>query len=210
MRRALLALPLATLSACGGLDNVPLTRGVVRGTLVGADGDALVAVVGTPALSARPDALGRFTLTEVPLGAVDLLMLVNRASAERRQVTVTGGGVADVGEVAGRPVGTLEVKLRLPDNLSPRAAGVTVVGTPLVRGVDVLGEVELGLPAGCYAVRGVVPGVLPVERPACLPEGGALEVELDFPRPDGSPGQEGCSVTGCVDGYVCRPDGRCE
>lgn len=210
MRRALATSLVAVLAGCGGLENGPLTKGVVRGSLVGADAQALVAVVDAPDLSARPAADGTFELKDVPHGDVELLLIVSASAAERRTVTVTGGGVADVGAVNGRPAGAVELHFRLPDLLSPRAGTATVKGTAIVQPVDPSGETTLSLPAGCYVVRGEVPGVPAVERPVCALEGVSLELELDFPRPDGSPGQEGCSVSGCEDGAVCKADGRCE
>lgn len=210
MRRALVIALVTVLAGCGGLENVPLTKGVVRGSFVGADAQALVAVVDQPGLSARPAADGSFELKDVPHGDVELLLIVNASAAERRTVTVLGGGVADVGSVAGRPAGAVELHFRLPDLLSPRAGSATVKGTAIAQSVDELGETTLTLPAGCYVVRGEVPGVAAVERPVCALEGVSLELEFDFPRPDGSPGQEGCSVSGCEDGAVCKADGRCE
>ncbi|MEW6435443.1 MAG: hypothetical protein AB1730_28435 [Myxococcota bacterium] len=209
MRRALATFLIAALAGCGGLENVPLMKGVVRGALVGADAHAMVAVVDEPGLSARPEADGTFVVKDVPHGDVELLLIVNVSAAERRTVRVTGGGVADVGNVAGRPAGTVELHFRLPDLLSPRAGSASVHGTAITQPVDKYGETALTLPAGCYLVRGEVPGVPAVERSVCALEGVSLELELDFPRPNGSPGQEGCSVSGCEDGAVCKADGRC-
>jgi hypothetical protein len=214
MRRAVASAVLAFLPACGGLENAPLTKGVVQGTMAGANATSLVAVVGRPELSARPQPDGRFTLAEVPAGAVELLFLFNEAAADRRRVTVTGGGVADVGVVTGQPATRLEVELRPPDNLSARLGVVTLVGTAVQATPEerpgAAYEVRFSLPAGCYLVRGEVPGLLPVEQDVCLAAGDPHESRhLDFKSPDGTAGQRGCAVSGCVPGGVCQADGRC-
>ncbi|MEW5739996.1 MAG: hypothetical protein AB1938_13775 [Myxococcota bacterium] len=214
MRRSVASVVFLSLAACGGLENAPLTVGVVQGTMSGATADSLVSVVGLPQLSAKPDAAGAFRIADVPVGEVELLLLVNQSSAERRRVTVTGGGVADVGVVTGQPATKLEVELRPPDNLSARLGTVTLVGTaaretPEERPGEPY-EVHFFLPPGCYQVRGEVPGLLPVEEEVCLAVGDPEEDRhLDFKSPDGSAGQEGCALSGCVPGGVCQADGRC-
>ena len=42
------------------------------------------------------------------------------------------------------------------------------------------------------------------EAPKCR------EVDFELLEPDGSPGREGCSVSGCENGHVCRSSGACE
>jgi hypothetical protein len=210
MRRVLATVSATLLAACGGLENVPLTRGVVRGMLVGANAQSLVAVIGQPELYTHPDAQGEFTIADVPQGDVELLLLANSNSAARQTVTVTGGGVSDLGPVQGRPPGFLEIFLRLPHFISAAKGRVGVLGTPLTVAVDPSGKAEFRLPEGCYVVRGAVPGLAAVEREVCLEEGRDLDVELELPEPDGSKGHEGCGLAGCLPGTVCKSNGRCE
>jgi hypothetical protein len=215
MRRLLATGALSLLAACGGLENVPLTLGAVRGALQAPNGDAQVAVVNHPELSARPAMDGTFTLADVPQGEVELLLLVTDKLAERRRVTVTGGAVTDVGVVVGKPALDFEVELYLPDLLSPRAGVVTIVGTALSEPVEASGDpwggAKFALPEGCYRARGDVPGLKPVEGEACVSEAaGPAELHLVFATPSGEPGEEGCALSGCLPGTVCRSDGRCE
>lgn len=213
--RLVLATCCAVLTACGGLENVPLTLGAVKGLLQAPSGDAQVAVVDHPELSARPAMDGSFTLADVPQGEVQLLLLVSDGLAERRAVAVTGGGVTDIGAVAGLPALDFEVELYLPDLLSPRGGTVTLVGTSLSEPVEASGEpwgsATFSLPEGCYRARGEVPGLKPVEGEACVnAAAGDAELHLVFATPDGSSGEEGCALSGCLPGAVCRSDGRCE
>lgn len=210
MRRVLATCCVALLAACGGLENVPLTKGVVRGTLVGANAQSLVAVIGHPELFTHPDTQGAFSIADVPQGDVELLVLANSQSAARLSVTVTGGGVSNLGQVQGRPPGFLEVYLRPPNFISAAKGSIAVLGTPLSDTVEPSGEGEFRLPAGCYVIRGTVPGLAPTDRDVCVEENGLLEVEVELPEPDGSEGQEGCGVAGCLVGTICKSDGRCE
>lgn len=210
MRRLLAILCVTAFAGCGGLENVPLTLGVVRGTLAGANAQSLVAVVDHPDLYAHPDAQGVFSIADVPQGEVDLLLLANSNSAARQRVLVTGGGVANLGVVEGRPPGFLEIFLRPPNFISAAKGTVAVLGTPLTDTVEPSGEAEFRLPSGCYVIRGAVPGLASLDRQVCLEEGDLLDVEFELPEPDGSEGHEGCGLAGCLAGTVCKSDGRCE
>lgn len=210
MRRVLATVSVTFLAACGGLENVPLTKGVVRGSLVGANAQSLVAVIGQPELYTHPEADGSFSIADVPQGDVELLLLANSNSAARQTVTVTGGGVSNLGQVQGRPPGFLEIFLRPPNFISAAKGTVAVLGTPLTDTVEPSGEAEFRLPTGCYVVRGAVPGLAAVDRDVCLEEGGLLDAEFELPEPDGSEGHEGCGLAGCLAGTVCKSDGRCE
>lgn len=202
------ALALA-LAGCGGLENLPLTRGVVRGTLERPDGLALVAVMGTPALATRPGPEGAFTLADVPQGEVDLLVVLDGRRAERRTVSLAGGAAVDLGLVVGRPAGVVQAHLRVPELLRTSGGEVAVVGTPLLVPVSSAGEARLVLGAGCYTVQGRHPGLAPIDARVCVDEGATEEVELELPEPDGAAGHEGCALTGCEDGAHCGSDGRC-
>lgn len=210
MTRAHLLLLAGLLAGCGGLDNAPLTRGVLEGTLVRPDALALVAVMGRPELAAQPDAAGRFRLADVPSGEQDLLLVLDGQRAERRVVSITGGGVTDLGAVEGRRSGLVLARLGGPDLLQLSSGEVAVVGTPLHASLTPQREARLVLGAGCYTLRATHPGLAAVEDQVCVNEGEQQAKELEFPEPDGEPGHEGCGVTGCEGAAACRPDGHCE
>lgn len=210
MRRALLSTSLLWLAACGGLDNDPLRRGVIEGTLERPDSLALVAVMGLPELSARPDATGRFSLADVPSGEQELLLVLDGQRAERRAVSVGGGAVTELGVVEGRRAGLVLAHLGGPDLLQLSAGEVSVVGTPLRASLSSGREARLVLGAGCYTLRATHPGLATIEEPVCVNEGEQRALELELPEPDGEPGHEGCQVTGCEGAAACRADGRCE
>lgn len=198
------------LAGCGGLENEPLTRGVLEGTLARPDALALVAVMGRPELAARPDAAGRFRLADVPSGEQDLLLVLDGQRAERRMVSVAGGAVTNLGDVEGRRAGQVLARLGGPDLLQLAAGEVLVLGTPLRASLTAQREARLVLGAGCYTLRATHPGLAAVEDQVCVNEGEQQAKELEFPEPDGEPGHEGCQVTGCEGAATCRPDGHCE
>lgn len=98
--KRLAAIALTALTACGSLDNEPLLTGVIRGQLAGTDASALVAVVGRDDLVTRPDAEGRFELQAVPLGSVDLLVMINAAESRRLTVEVGAASIVELGQIA--------------------------------------------------------------------------------------------------------------
>jgi hypothetical protein len=209
--RALLAaaLALGTLTACGELENAPLTLGVIRGSLVGATASSKVAVYQRPELVPTLDADGGFEFVGVPVGPVEVLALISAARAERITVDVVGGAVANLGAREGRPVGKFELNFKAPSGQRVDKATALVEGTPLSLRFEEPGEAEFRVPAGCYHVQGAVPGLGSKLVEACVTEVGEREVTFSFPQPDGSPGREGCLVTGCVTGLSCRADGAC-
>ena len=195
-------------SACGGLDNEPLSWGIVRGSLLGASSSSTVSVFGRPELIASPDMAGNFSL-RVPQGEADLLALISDTNAERIPVQVHDGLVVDLGARSGLPPGVLELELKAPSFQALTRGTASVDGTPLSIKLEEVGEWIFRLPAGCYQVVGTVPGLGAITTQGCAVEGKHSEVEFRFPRPDGSPGHEGCVVTGCVDALVCHADGSC-
>lgn len=212
MRRTLTGLLAALLLAgCGGLENVPLTLGTIRGALMGADEKASVSVLGSPELAAKPAlTTGEFEIANVPQGDVELLAIVNANSALRMAVTVRGGSIADLGQLQARPSGELEVEARAPSGQSLARGTAAIVGTALSRPLNLVGEAEFRLAAGCYVARVEVPGLGSAEKELCVQESVHSEAEILLPNPDGTPGREGCSVSGCLPGLTCRTDGRCE
>lgn len=209
MRRAITSALLFALAGCGGLENVPLTLGVIRGSLVGADANASVSVLGTPELAAKPDATGAFQITNVPQGNVELLAIISATTAVRMPVTVRGGAVAELGQVHPGPSGELEVEARAPSGQSVLLGKATIKGTTLSKPLNLLGEAEFRLAVGCYVAEVDVPGLGAAEKDVCVVENVHTELEVQLAPPDGSKGREGCSVSGCLPGLSCQADGSC-
>jgi hypothetical protein len=209
MRALVATLVLVAASACGGLENEPLTLGIVRGSLLGASAKTSVSIFHQTQLSAVVDATGAFELRGVPQGEVEVLALISTTHAERIKVSVQGGGVTDVGVRAGRPVSTLELELQPPSFQRVDRGTVVVEGTPLSLKLEEPGEWVFYTPEGCYQVTATVPGLGSKTTQICATESVQHEVHLAFPPPNGSPGREGCRVSGCLVGLECHADGAC-
>ncbi|MBL8922163.1 MAG: hypothetical protein JNJ54_25160 [Myxococcaceae bacterium] len=195
-------------AACGGLDNTPLRFGVIRGVVKEPTADSLVFVEEAPTRHSRPGADGRFELTSVPQGEVTLVVLASPLRAERQRVSVGGAMVAELGSVGAAAGVPVEFEVSVPSRQRREGAVFEVAGVPLSQRVE-RGEVQLALPSGCLPVRVSLRGLGDVEREVCV-ERERREVRFALPPPDGSPGREGCPVTGCDDGYTCRSSGACE
>lgn len=209
MRRALLVALAVTLAGCGGFDNTPFRVGVVRGVVPNPTVNTVVLVEQQPALSARPDAQGRFELVDVPQGEVTLLVLASAANAERLTVTVRGGDVVDTGAVGTKAGARLEIVVHVPSNQSRLQTRIQVGSVTLTQLLDREGEVHVALPTGCYPVVVSIPGLGTMERQVCVTAPTMRQVQFELPEPDGSPGREGCSVSGCEVGLTCRSNGSC-
>lgn len=208
--RALLASMLLVLAGCGGLDNSVLRLGVVRGVVMNPTIESLVIVEQLPELNAKPAADGRFEIAGVPQGDISLLVLASGTNAERLTVKVQGGAVSEVGTVAPKAGARLTVHVHVPSNQSLANTVVTVAGVVIQKKLDRDGEVDVALPTGCYAVNVSIRGLGAVEKQVCVEAPKSREVDFELREPDGSPGREGCSVSGCEQGYVCRSSGACE
>lgn len=208
--KRLLAIALIALTGCGSLDNEPLLVGVIRGQLANSDDTALVAVVGRDDLVTRPDAEGRFELTSVPLGQVDLLVVINALESRRFTVQVGAASLVELGAIAPAPSAHFEIYVRAPGGQRVNGGTVALVGTPLttrIRGSE--SEAEFDLPAGCYEALVTVAGLGTGNVSGCVEEAGRFEQTFTFPPPDGSPGREGCPVSGCQGVLVCQADLSC-
>jgi hypothetical protein len=207
----LIALGLVLTSACGGLDNRPFETGVIRGQVVGAEANALVAVVGHEELVTSLDPEGFFELRGVPLGPQELIVIATLRQALRFTVQVGGANVVQLGVVQTKPTVHFEVYVRAPGG--QRVAGTVFLdGTPIsgaIRGFE--SEAEFNLPAGCYDVRAVAAGLGEERLSLCIPDDAlVIERTLTMPVPDGSPGREGCVVSGCQGALMCAADLSCE
>lgn len=208
--KPLLPIALAVLAACGGLENAPLRTGTVRGQLTGADGRAVVGVLGNEALRTAPGPDGRFVLEGVPTGEVELLVVVNALQAQRLKVTVDSATILDVGTVQARESGAIELYAVAPGGQLLTGGTVSLVGTPFsspIRGPE--NEGEMVVPAGCYQGRVAVPGLGSALSSVCVEEGRRVERRISLAPPDGSVGREGCAVTGCSAGLTCSADRSC-
>lgn len=208
--RALFASVAVLLAGCGGLDNSVLRLGVVRGVVMNPTIDSLVIVEQLPELNTRPAADGRFEISGVPQGDISLLVLASGTNAERLTVKVQGGAVSELGTVSAKQGARLAVHVHVPSNQSRANAVVTVAGVVIQKKLDREGEVEIALPTGCYPVNVSIRGLGSIEKQVCVEAPKSREVDFELPEPDGSPGREGCSVSGCETGKVCRSNGSCE
>lgn len=211
MKPAALLLTFTCLGAgCGSLENEPLLTGVIRGQVLGADQDALVMVLGHEELTRIPDAEGRFELVGVPVGSAELLVLINFFQSRRLTVEVGAASIVELGEVAPTLSGEFEVYLKAPGGQRVTGGRMILLGTPLSSSVrPPEDEAEVDVPAGCYDAEVRVPGLGVEVVSGCVPEGGVFKRILTFPVPDGSPGREGCPVTGCQGLLTCQADLSC-
>ena len=203
-------LVLAGLCGCGSLDNDPLRTGTVRGQLTGTDATALVSVVGRDDLVTAPDVEGRFELTGVPLGNVELLLMINASQSRRVTVAVGAASVVELGPVEPAPSQEFEIYVKTSGNQRVTGGSVTLVGTPLVKSIRAPeDEAEFYVPPGCYQAFISVPGLGSATVEGCMEPGLPFEKTFTFDAPDGTPGREGCSVTGCNFALSCQPDFSC-
>ncbi len=212
---------LLLLSGCGGFDTHPLTHAILRGTLVGAGPSSMATIFGHPelvdvptpselsALSAQPNTNWAFELTDVPSGSIELLLIISPERADRLKMDIEGGEAEELTPQVGQRISTLQADFDAPSHQLIRRGTVTVVGTPIKRSVEV-SELLLDVPAGCYDVQATVPGLgTKTVTGNCVTAGVLMRVPIHFDEPDGSPGREGCAVTGCEHDYECKSNGRC-
>jgi len=197
-------------AGCGSLDNEPLRTGTIRGQLANTDTSALVSVIGHEALVTAPDAEGRFVLDGVPLGPVELLVVINLRQSRRLSVEVGAASIVELGPVEPAISGDFEIYVKAPGGQRVTGGSAVLVGTPLVSSVrPPEDEAEFHLPAGCYEAVVTVPGLGGGTVNGCLEAGGLFEHILQLEVPDGSAGREGCVVTGCQGLLTCQPDRSC-
>jgi hypothetical protein len=197
-------------AGCGNLENAPLRVGTVRGQLTDYDpAVALVSVVGEPGVLANVDAQGRFTLEGVPAGPAELFIVATREKAARLPVRVPGGDSVDVRSVVPGSAGFFDLRVKATQARRVTAGQVTVEGTPFQQLLlDGAGALRVGpLPDGCYGVTVKATGLLETRAEACVGAGEKKELKVTL---DGDADGRGCVATGCEDGRVCAPNGRCE
>jgi hypothetical protein len=87
---------------------------------------------------------------------------------------------------------------------------VSLRGTPLrfsIRAPE--NEAEFRAPSGCYDFVVSVPGLGSETVNGCAEGAGAFSRRVMMAVPDGSPGREGCAVTGCEGLLTCQADRGC-
>ncbi|QSQ14426.1 carboxypeptidase regulatory-like domain-containing protein [Myxococcus landrumensis] len=196
--------------ACGNLENAPLRVGTIQGQLTEFDpAVAMVALVGDPEVRTTVDATGRFKLEDVPTGAAELFIVATSEKAARVAVKVSGGKAVDVPRVEARNAGFFEMRVKATHG--ERVAGVQVFvrDTPFDRLIlDGAGRLRVGpLPDGCYALTLTGAGFPLVTTEACVGAGEKKELKLELVPNSGIVNR--CGLTGCADGLVCAPGGRC-
>jgi hypothetical protein len=207
--RFAIAVLVTGLLGCGGFDNDPLRRGIVRGTLEEVTPESAVVIEGLPDFLARPDEKGRFELVDVPQGPVTLLVLATEVNAERLPVEVLGGQVTEVGSVGKSAGAVVVVRLEAPEKYSLAKATVAVKGLPRERSLRT-GVTEVTIPPiGCFTFELSAPGLGAASQQLCVEGAARYGVNFMLTEPDGSMGREGCSISGCVDRFVCQGDGTC-
>jgi hypothetical protein len=198
------------LAACGSLDNDPLRTGTIRGQVTGTDPTSSISVIGREELVTSPDVEGRFALAGVPLGNVELLVVINATQSRRLSVEVGPASVVELGAIEPAPSQEFEVYVKGPSGQRVTGGTVSLVGTPLLKAIRAPeDEAEFFLPPGCYQALISVPGLGTATIDGCMEPGFSFEKIFTFDPPDGTVGREGCSVTGCKSALVCQSDGSC-
>jgi hypothetical protein len=216
-----LALLLAglALGGCGNIDNRPFRRGSVAGQVEGADpAVAMVSVQGEPGVRTGVDADGRFLLTQVPVGEVELFIVADATRAARVRVMVSGAQETKVDKVKPQDAGFMDVRVRIkaddavdaPQSPLPGAT-ITVEGTPFQRlALDADGRTWVGpLPDGCWDLTVSAPGYPTQRQQGCVGTGERKPVIIRLGASDTGLVNGGCRVTGCALGAVCAADGKC-
>lgn len=204
------AMSMMLVGGCGSLDNAPLRLGVIRGQLANADGSALVAIRGREDLVTSPERDGHFELKNVPVGSVELFIIVNAGESQRLIVDVGAASVTELGTVTAARSATFEVYVVAPGGQLVSSGTLALVGVPLTAAIRPQeGEAHLRVPAGCFDVVVSVPGLGSSGASGCVDAGGLLERRIALPIPDGTPGREGCPVTGCQAPLACQADLAC-
>ncbi len=203
-------LALLAVASCGGLDNDPLTTGVVRGQLSEVDSSALVAPVAAPAAElltrrATLSADGSFELSALPAGSYTLFIVATADKVLEVQVAVRAGSISELGLLTPVPGAFIDARLSQPSLAA--SALVTVQGTPYVDQKFALASALLTigpLPQGSFEFVAQASGT-EQRWNSQLAEGERQTVTVSFAP------TTGCVAAGrtCPSGLVCANDGSC-
>jgi hypothetical protein len=198
------------LVGCGGLDNRPLRSGAVQGQVMNCEPSvAVVGIVGSSS-STAVDSACHFRIDDVPVGQAQLFVVATPGTALSQTITVEAASVLDLGELHAPHAATLHVKVQAPAR-QVVSGELLVPGVPLAaQPIDMGGNVSAGpFPDGCWSVTVDAAGLGQLEQMACFTGGADMSLDVTMPKPDGTKGKEGCSVSGCQAQSVCMPDGSC-
>lgn len=206
---------LASLCACGGLENPDLAVGVVSGRVANAaPSGGFVYVLGAPDRKALLAADGSYTVDRVPIGAQQLVVVSESGGVIRAElvpVNVAPGMRAQAPDrdaaamsAAGR---ILAAALPVGGSLASKAR-FTVDGTiyqDLGAGSVVVGD----LPAGAWTLTTRLAGFLPKKSTVVVSAGGDSSTEEHLDIDDGDE-ERGCLSATCPNGLQCDgDDGKC-
>lgn len=187
--RAALWLVGLAMAGCGGFENAPLERGMVRGRILGAEsGVARVSVLGQSELSTGVQPDGRFELTEVPATSLELFVVASRTHAVRVPVVAQGARITDVGDIRASPGAFITVHVVDTQGQVPPGAEVEIDATGLdEHAVDATsGQVRVGpLPAGCYELTVKAEERESVKLEVCVQQGEEAMRSVTLPPPEG-------------------------
>jgi hypothetical protein len=211
-RRLAMLLPLLA-AACGELETPDLAHGDVTGRVAGAAPGAWVYPLGAPERKVAVASDGRFLLSELPAGAVRLVLFDGGLRAEVVEVVVAGAGRT----VVERSAADMPLAGRLVMTVIPEGGVVPVAPRFRVRGTDQAGVAQDGgsavifpLPAGAYQLDTEMDGFQASEDGVAVASGltDGVEVRLQV----ATSGAPGCTANGeqCRNGLRCDlGDGRC-
>ena len=206
---------LAALAACGGLENPDLAVGVVSGRVANAAASGgYVYVLGAPDRQAGLASDGSYTVSRVPVGAQQLVLVSAAGGVTRAElvpVEVVPGmrtQAPDRDAAAMSPAGRL-LAAALPFGGSRASkARFTVDGTiyqDVGAGAVVVGD----LPAGTWTLTTRLPGFRAKKSTVLVPAGGdsSTEEHLDI---DDEDEERGCLSATCSSDLQCYgADGEC-
>ena len=221
MPRAILALAFtAALAACGALENPDLDTGTLSGRIVNATGSAYLYPLGSPGLVVRPAADGRYTIEEVPVETVSLVVVDGAPGSWRASlvpVTVEGASqrvAPDVDAAGMPPAGRVGAVARLGGGVASAVTSFTAVGTDRIDvapatpgGVAILEP----LPAGTFELHAVTGGFTGGHLPVAVLSGATTPIDVPLEVEAGDP-EPGCTQAGatCRTGLFCDDsDGIC-
>ena len=168
-------------SACGGLDNRPLTTGVAIGHASECDSEGFAGVVGNAAVRVALDGSCGFRVEALAPGPYQLFVAPTAKKAVLAAVEVKATQVSDVGSLVAQPGAFARVRVSAPGTADYEGT-VTAVDLPLSSTpIGKSGMSRIGpFPAGCYRLEVAVSGVGHKSVSSCLSEGTDTDVLVEL------------------------------